>query len=47
MQPESSDVSVDGGTIKVTGSYGLTGTYGTEKKVGDITDTITVERNST
>ena len=47
VQPTSSQVSVDGGTIKVTGSYGLTGTYGTEKKVGDIIDTITVERNST
>ena len=47
VQPTSSQISVDGGTIKVTGSYGLTGTYGTEKKVGDITDTITVERNST
>ena len=47
VQPESSQISVDGGTINVTGSYGLTGTYGTEKKVGDITDTITVERNST
>ena len=47
VQPVSSQISVDGGTIKVTGSYGLTGTYGTEKKVGDITDTITVERNST
>ena len=47
VQPESSDVSVDGGTINVTGSYGLTGTYGTEKKVGDITDTIVVESNST
>ena len=47
VQPVSSKISVDGGTIRVTGSYGLTGTYGTEKKVGDITDTITVERNST
>lgn len=47
VQPTSSQISVDGGTIRVTGSYGLTGTYGTEKKVGDITDTITVERNST
>ena len=47
VQPVSSQISVDGGTIKVTGSYGLTGTYGTEKKVGDITDTIVVERNST
>lgn len=47
VQPESSDVSVDGGTINITGSYGLTGTYGTEKKIGDITDTIVVESNST
>ncbi len=47
VQPESSDVSVDGGTINVTGSYGLTGTYGTEKKVGDITDTIVIESNLT
>ena len=47
VQPESSQVSVDGGTINITGSYGLTGTYGTEKKVGDITDTIVVESNST
>lgn len=46
VQPESSQISVDGGTINVTGSYGLTGSYGTEKKVGDITDTIVVESNS-
>ena len=47
VQPESSQIPVDGGTINVTGSYGLTGTYGTEKKIGDITDTIVVESNST
>lgn len=46
VQPGSSQISVDGGTINVTGSYGLTGSYGTEKKVGDITDTIVVESNS-
>lgn len=46
VQPESSQISVDGGTIHVTGSYGLTGSYGTEKKIGDITDTIVVESNS-
>lgn len=46
VQPESSQISVDGGTIHVTGSYGLTGSYGTEKKVGDITDTIVIESNS-
>lgn len=45
VQPGSSQISVDGGTINVTGSYGLTGSYGTEKKVGDITDTIVVESN--
>ena len=46
VQPESSQIPVDGGTIHVTGSYGLTGNYGTEKKVGDITDTIVIESNS-
>lgn len=46
VQPESSQISVDGGTIHVTGSYGLTGSYGTERKVGDITDTIVIESNS-
>lgn len=46
VQPESSQIPVDGGTIRVTGSYGLTGSYGTEKKVGDITDTIVIESNS-
>lgn len=45
VQPESSQISVDGGTINITGSYGLTGSYGTEKKVGDITDTIVIESN--
>lgn len=47
VQPENSQISVDGGTINVTGSYGLTGTFGTERKIGDITDTIVVESNST
>lgn len=46
VQPESSQIPVDGGTIHVTGSYGLTGSYGTEKKVGDITDTIVIKSNS-
>ena len=36
-----------GGTINVTGSYGLTGSLGTRKVVGYINDTITVERNTT
>ena len=37
----------NGGSVSITGSYGLTGTLGTRKKVGDITDTITVDANST
>ena len=36
-----------GGTISVTGSYGLTGSLGTRKVVGYINDTITVGRNTT
>lgn len=36
-----------GGTITVTGSYGLTGSLGTKKTVGQINDTITVEKNTT
>lgn len=46
VQPENSQIPVNGGTINVTGSYGLTGSYGTENKVGDITDTIVIEPNS-
>ena len=46
VQPENSYIPVSGGTINVTGSYGLTGSYGTENKVGDITDTIVIEPNS-
>lgn len=38
---------VDGGSVKITGSYGLTGTLGTRKKVGYIADTITADANST
>lgn len=37
----------DGGSVKITGSYGLTGTLGTRKKVGDIADTITAGANAT
>lgn len=37
----------DGGSVKITGSYGLTGTLGTRKKVGDIADTITADANAT
>lgn len=37
----------DGGSVKITGSYGLTGTLGTRKKVGVIADTITAGANAT
>ena len=37
----------DGGSVKISGSYGLTGTLGTRKKVGDINDTITADANAT
>lgn len=37
----------DGGSVKITGSYGLTGTLGTRKKVGDIADTVTADANAT
>lgn len=36
-----------GGTITVTGSYGLTGSLGTRKVIGYINDTITIGRNTT
>ena len=37
----------DGGSVKIIGSYGLTGTLGTRRKVGDINDTITAGANAT
>ena len=37
----------DGGSVKITGSYGLTGTLKKKKKVGDIADTITAVANAT
>lgn len=37
----------NGGSVKITGSYGLTGTLGTRKKVGYINDTITADANTT
>lgn len=46
VEPKNSVIPAEGGTITVTGSYGLTGTYGTKKKVGDISDTITVQANT-
>ena len=46
VSPIESTISASGGVITVTGSYGLTGTYGTRKKIGDISDTITIEANT-
>ena len=46
VSPTESTISASGGIITVTGSYGLTGTYGTRKKIGDISDTITIEANT-
>lgn len=46
VSPTESTISASGGVITVTGSYGLTGTYGTRKKIGDISDTITIEANT-
>ena len=46
VSPTESTISASGGVITVTGSYGLTGTYGTRKKIGDISDTITIEDNT-
>lgn len=44
---DAGNFSETGGTISVTGSYGLTGSLGTRKVVGYINDTITVGRNTT
>ena len=46
VSPKTSIIPAHGGTISVTGSYGLTGTYGTRKKIGDISDTITIGANN-
>ena len=47
VSPRQFVFPANGGSVNITGSYGLTGTLGTRKKVGDITDTITVEENNT
>ena len=46
VSPKTSIIPAHGGTISVTGSYGLTGTYGNRKKIGDISDTITIDANN-
>lgn len=47
VSPTQFTFPANGGSVKITGSYGLTGTLGTKKTVGQINDTITVERNTT
>ncbi len=47
VSPTQFTFPADGGSVDITGSYGLTGTFGTRKKVGDITDTITADANVT
>lgn len=47
VSPTQFAFPADGGSVDIKGSYGLTGTFGTRKKIGDITDTITVDANVT
>ena len=47
ISPTQFDFPADGGSVNITGSYGLIGTLGTRKEVGTISDTITVEANNT
>lgn len=46
VSPTSHSFSAEGGSVSITGSYGLTGSYGTRKKIGDISDTLTVDANT-
>ncbi|UVX36712.1 MAG: hypothetical protein [Bacteriophage sp.] len=47
ITPTQFDFPSDGGSVNITVSYGLTGTLGTRKEVGTISDTITVGANNT
>lgn len=47
VSPRQFTFPANGGSVNITGSYGLTGTLGTRKKVGDIADTITADANAT
>lgn len=46
VSPTSYSFPAEGGSVSITGSYGLTGSYGTRKKIGDISDTLTVDANT-
>lgn len=47
VSPTQFTFSADGGSVDITGTYGLTGTLGTRKEIGSISDTITVDANTT
>ena len=47
VSPRQFTFPANGGSVNITGSYGLTGTLGTRKKIGDIADTITADANAT
>ena len=47
VSPTQFTFPADGGSVDITGSYGLTGTLGTRKEIGSISDTITVDANVT
>lgn len=45
VSPTQLTFTADGGSVDITGKYGLTGTLGTRKEIGSISDTITVDAN--
>ena len=45
VSPTQLTFTADGGSVDITGTYGLTGTLGTRKEIGSISDTITVDAN--
>lgn len=47
VSPTQFAFPADGGSVDIIGTYGLTGTLGTRKEVGSISDTITVDANTT
>lgn len=47
VSPTQFAFPADGGSVDITGTYGLTGTLGTRKEIGNISDTITVDANTT
>lgn len=47
VSPTQFTFPADGGSVDITGTYGLTGTLGTRKEIGSISDTITVDANTT